>query len=287
MLFDLRSRPRPEPEFREVPTIIGDLADRDAVLRAVQSQKIHSIFHLGAVLSSAAEDNPHDAWQANMNGMVNVLEAARLGGAERVIFSSTVATYGMAVDSPLLDDSPQWPISLYGVTKVAGERLGVYYHSRFGLDFRGVRLPAVIAARGAGGGASAYCSACFEQSVDRGMYEFFVRPSTRAPMLYIADAVRALLDLHDAPSEHLSRRLYNVSGIHPSAEQLAQAIQERVPEARITYDPDPLRTAIVESWPQNINDDAARADWKWKSRWALNQIADDVIQELRSDLARQ
>jgi threonine 3-dehydrogenase len=238
----------------------------------VQSQKIHSIFHLGAVLSSAAEDNPHDAWQANMNGMVNVLEAARLGGAERVIFSSTVATYGMAVDSPLLDDSP---------------RLGVYYHSRFGLDFRGVRLPAVIAARGAGGGASAYCSACFEQSVDRGMYEFFVRPSTRAPMLYIADAVRALLDLHDAPSEHLSRRLYNVSGIHPSAEQLAQAIQERVPEARITYDPDPLRTAIVESWPQNINDDAARADWKWKSRWALNQIADDVIQELRSDLARQ
>ncbi len=287
MLFDLRSRPRPEPEFREVPTLIGDLADRDAVLRAVQSHKIHSIFHLGAILSSAAEDNPHDAWQANMNGMVNVLEAARLGGAERVIFSSTVATYGMAVDSPLLDDSPQWPISLYGVTKVAGERLGVYYHSRFGLDFRGVRLPAVIAARGAGGGASAYCSACFEQSVDRGMYEFFVRPSTRAPMLYIADAVRALLDLHDAPSEHLSRRVYNVSGIHPSAEQLAQVIQERVPQVRITYHPDPLRTAIVESWPQQINDDAARADWKWKSRWTLNQIADDVIQELRSDLARQ
>jgi threonine 3-dehydrogenase len=119
------------------------------------------------------------------------------------------------------------------------------------------------------------------------MYEFFVRPSTRDPMLYIADAVRALLDLHDAPSEHLSRRVYNVSGIHPSAEQLAQVIQERVPQVRITYHPDPLRTAIVESWPQQINDDAARADWKWKSRWTLNQIADDVIQELRSDLARQ
>jgi threonine 3-dehydrogenase len=287
VLFDVRSTRRPEPEFREVPTIIGDLADRDAVLRAVQSQRIQSIFHLGAVLSSAAEESPHDAWQANMNGMVNVLEAARLGGAEKVIFSSTVATYGKAVESPLLDDSPQWPISLYGVTKVAGERLGVYYHSRFGLDFRGVRLPAVIAARGAGGGASAYCSACFEQSVGHGKYQFFVRPATRAPMLYIADAVRALIELHDAPQEQLRRRVYNISGIHPSAEQLAMVIQERVPDARITYDPDPLRTAIVESWPQDINDDAARADWKWRSRWSLDQIADDVIRELRSDLARQ
>ena len=190
-VFDIRSKPHVlSAEFEKVTTLIGDLGDRNAVVDAVRSQQIDTIFHLGAVLSSSAEDNPSDAWQANMDGMVNVLEAARIGGTRQVIFSSTIATYGGAVSSPLQDDSPQWPVSLYGVTKVAGERLGVYYHNRFGLDFRGVRLPAVIAARGSSGGASAYCSAAFEGSALSGAYEFFVKPTTRAPMLYIEDAVR-------------------------------------------------------------------------------------------------
>lgn len=286
--FDIRSTPHfQSPEFQQVNCITGDLADREGIIQAVRSLKIDSIFHLGAVLSSAAEDNPYEAWQANMNGMVNVLDAARLGGTKKVIFSSTIATYGIAVASPLLDDSPQWPISLYGVTKVAGERLGVYYQSRFGLDFRGIRFPAVIAPRGAGGGASAYCSAIFEQSICHGSYELFVRPTTRAPMLYIADAVRALLDLHDAPSEHLSRRVYNIAGIFPSAEELAQVILKRLPKVQITYKPDPLRTSIVESWPRTIDDSAARTDWQWKSNWSLEQIADEIIEALKDELARQ
>jgi nucleoside-diphosphate-sugar epimerase len=155
-VFDRRSTPHFEsPEFHQVTAITGDLADQEAVLEAVRSLNIHSIFHLGAVLSSTAEDSPAEAWQANMNGMVNVLDAARLGGAQKVIFSSTLATYGSQLAPLLLDDAPQWPVSLYGVTKVAGERLGVYYENRFGLDFRGLRLPAVIAPRGSGGGASA------------------------------------------------------------------------------------------------------------------------------------
>ena len=286
--FDIRSTPHfQSPEFEKVDYITGDLAQREEVIQTVRSLKIDSIFHLGAVLSSAAEENPYDAWQANMNGMVNVLDAARLGGATKVIFSSTIATYGISVPSPLLDDSPQWPISLYGVTKVAGERLGVYYFSRFGLDFRGIRLPAVIAPRGAGGGASAYCSAVFEQSVRHGSYELFVRPTTRAPMLYIADAVRALLDLHDIPAEALSRRVYNIAGIYPSAQELAEVIQKRLPKVQITYKPDPLRTSIVESWPQRIDDSAARADWNWKSNWSLDQMADEIIEALRDELARQ
>ncbi len=286
--LDVRATPHVQtPEFAKVNTIIGDLADRQFVIDAVRSGCIDSVFHLGAVLSSAAEDNPYEAWQANMTGMANVLDAARIGGVKKLVFSSTIATYGMAVESPLLDDSPQWPISLYGVTKVAGERLGVYYHRQFGLDFRGVRLPAVIAPHGAGGGASAYCSAVFEQSVCRGQYQFFVRPGTRAPMLYIADAVGALLDLHDAPSDQLSRRVYNIAGLCPSAEELAGAIRRRLPTVQITYDPDPLRTSIVESWPQAIDDSAARQDWKWKSTWDLDRIADEVIEVLKHELARQ
>jgi threonine 3-dehydrogenase len=287
-VFDIRATPHFESaEFRKVTTITGDLADREGVTEAVRSLSIDTIFHLGAVLSSAAEEKPYDAWQANMNGMANVLEAARLGGAKKVIFSSTIATYGISVESPLLDDSPQWPISLYGVTKVAGERLGVYYQNRFGLDFRGIRLPAVIAARGSGGGASAYCSAAFEQSICHGSYEFFVRPGTRAPMLYVADAVHALLNLHDAPADQLSRRMYNIAGIHPSADEMAQAILKRLPAVRITYNPDPLRTSIVESWPKEIDDSAARKDWGWKSNWNLEQITDEIIEAMKDELARQ
>jgi threonine 3-dehydrogenase len=286
IVFDIRSKPHfGSAEFREVEVIVGDLADRDTLLEIVKSRKIESIFHLGAVLSSTAEANPHDAWRANMDGMVNVVDAARSGRAQRVIFSSSVATYGTGVPVPLTDDAPQWPLSLYGVTKVAGERLGVYYHCQFGLDFRAIRLPAIIAARGSGGGASAYCSAVFNESVFKSQYDFYVNPTTRAPMLYIADAVRSFLDLHDAPEKNLSRRVYNINGIAPSADEMAQVIEARLPTVQITYHPDPLRCAIVESWPHRIDDSAAKRDWKWNSTWTLERMADEVIEVLQHELA--
>jgi nucleoside-diphosphate-sugar epimerase len=286
--FDIRPEPHfDSAEFREAQVVVGDLGDRQTVLRTVREHKIDTIFHLGAVLSSSAEENPYDAWRANMDGMVNVVDAARFGGAQRVIFSSTIATYGVHLPEHLTEDAPQWPVSLYGVTKVAGERLGVYYHHQFGLDFRTIRLPAVIAARGSAGGASAYVSAAFEQSVFKGRYEFYVNPSTRAPMLYIADAVRGFLHLHDAPAQNLSRRVYNIAGIVPSAEELAGVIRTHLPRVKITYRPDPLKCAIVESWPQQIDDSAARGDWGWNSTWTLERTTDEVIEVLRHELASQ
>lgn len=286
--FDIRAEPHfNSAEFREAQVVVGDLADRHRVLGVVREHNIETIFHLGAVLSSSAEENPYDAWRANMDGMVNVLDAARFGGARRVVFSSTIATYGSHVGEQLTEDAPQWPVSLYGVTKVAGERLGVYYHHQFGLDFRAIRLPAVIAARGSSGGASAYVSAAFEQSVFKGAYEFYVNPTTRAPMLYIGDAVRGFLDLHDAPAKNLTRRVYNIAGIAPSAEELAQAIRKLVPKVQLTYRPDPLKCAIVESWPDRIDDSAARKDWGWDSTWNLERTTDEVIEVLRHELASQ
>jgi nucleoside-diphosphate-sugar epimerase len=285
--FDIRSEPHfDSAEFREaVVVVVGDLADRHRVVGILREHKIETIFHLGAVLSSAAEENPYDAWRANMDGMVNLVDAARSGGVQRVVFSSTIATYGVHLPEQLTEDAQQWPVSLYGVTKVAGERLGVYYHHQFGLDFRAIRLPAVIAARGSAGGASAYVSAVFEESVFKGEYEFSINPTTRAPMLYIADAVRGFLNLHDAPAKNLSRRVYNIAGIAPSAEELAQAIRTRLPEVRITYRPDPLKCAIVESWPHRIDDSRARKDWGWDSTWNLERTTDEVIEVLRYELA--
>ena len=286
VVFDIRSEPHfASAEFREAVVVVGDLADRHRVLGTVREHKIETIFHLGAVLSSSAEENPYDAWRANMDGMVNVADAARSGGVQKVIFSSTIATYGAHPPEQLTEDAPQWPVSLYGVTKVAGERLGVYYHHQFGLDFRAIRLPAIIAARGSGGGASAYVSAAFEESVFKGRYEFYVNPTTRAPMLYIGDAVRGFLDLHDAPAKNLSRRVYNIAGISPSAEELAQAIRVHVPNVQHTYRPDPLKCAIVESWPTQIDDSAARKDWGWDSTWNLERTTDEVIEVLRHELA--
>jgi nucleoside-diphosphate-sugar epimerase len=284
--FDIRPEPHfDSAEFGQVQVVVGDLADRKRVLEVVREHKIETIFHLGAVLSSSAEENPYDAWRANMDGMVNVMDAARFGDARRVVFSSTIATYGAHLPGQLTDDAPQWPVSLYGVTKVAGERLGVYYQQQFGLDFRAIRLPVVIAARGSGGGASAYASAAFEQSVFKGGYEFYVKPTTRAPMLYIADAVRGFLDLHDAPADNFSRRVYNIAGIAPTAEELAQAIRAHLPKVHFSYHPDALKCAIVESWPHRIDDSAARQDWGWKSDWNLERTTAEVIEVLRDELA--
>ena len=286
--FDISSEPHfDSPEFRRAQVVVGDLADRQRVLDVVREHEIESIFHFGAVLSSSAEENPYDAWRANMDGMVNVLDAARFGGAKRVIFSSTIATYGADLPEGSAEDAPQWPVSLYGVTKVAGERLGVYYSHQFGLDFRAIRLPAVIAARGSGGGASAYVSAAFEQSVFKGAYEFYVNPTTRAPMLYIGDAISGFLDLHDSPAERLSRRVYNITGISPSAQELAQAIQDRLPDVRFTYRPDQTKCAIVESWPHQIDDSAARRDWSYSSTWNLTRTTEEVIEVLQHELASQ
>ncbi|MBI2193208.1 MAG: NAD-dependent epimerase/dehydratase family protein [Planctomycetes bacterium] len=280
-LFDVQRRPHARsPEFDQARFIGGDLANAGDVLEAVRSHAPDTVFHLGAILSAAAEEHPGLAWRVNMDGTRHVLEAAWQLGVRRVVFSSTVATYGPGLPVPLPADAPQWPASLYGATKVAGERLGVYYHHRFGLDFRGVRLPAIVAPRGAAGGASAFCSAAFEEAARLGAYSFYLRPTSRAPMLYIADAVQGLLDLHDAPEKHLTRRVYNIAGIGPSAEELAQAILQRLPNVRITYEPDPVRTAIVESWPWEIDDSCARRDWGWKAHYGLDRMADEILEVL-------
>jgi nucleoside-diphosphate-sugar epimerase len=284
VLYDVCERPHvASPEFKEAKLIQGDLANRDTLLQAVRSDGIESIFHLGAVLSSAAEEHPDEAWRANMDGMSNVLEVARQAQVQHFVFTSTIATYGERVPDPLPADAPQWPTSLYGVTKVAGERLGVYYHHRFGVDFRVVRLPAVVAPRGATGGVSSYCSAVFEESVRKGRYEFYVNPTTSIPIVYIADVVQGLLALHDVPSENLTRRVYNIAGIHPSAKDLAAAIQKRLPHAEFSYKPDPMRIPILESWPHQIDDSDAKRDWGWQPLWDLDGMTGAVIEELQRE----
>jgi threonine 3-dehydrogenase len=283
-LLDVQESPDTTiPEIKECRTVIGDLSAKDEFLELVRESRIDSIFHMAAILSGDAEDDSERAWKVNMEGTRNVLEAARLFDVGKVVFTSTVATFGDGLPEPVDVDAPQWPVSLYGATKVAGERLGVYYYHRYGLDFRCVRLTAVTAPRGAPGGASGFCSLLYREAVENGKYDFYLKPETRAPIIYVEDAVRALLDLHDAPSGALTRRVYQVSGIGPSAEEMAASVKARLPHVEIGYKPDPVRNAIVESWPKQLDASDAARDWGWESRFDLDQMTEAMIATLSGE----
>lgn len=263
----------PSDAFARVDARIGSVQDAAAVDEVVAEFRPDVIFHLAAILSGLAETDSELAWRVNVDGTRNVLEAARKFGTGKVVFTSTVATYGAGLPEPITEDAPQWPSGLYGVTKVLGERLGVYYHQRFGLDFRGVRLAAMVAPTApAGGAASAFVCDLFVNAVREGAYDLYVYPNTRVPIVWVDDVVGALQLLNDADEVSLSRRVYHIIGAGPSVQEMVDAVQARLPEARLRFEIDPVRADIVESWPSRMDDTAARTDWGWAPRFDLEHM---------------
>jgi len=263
----------PSDAFGQVDARIGSVQDSAAVDEVVTEFRPDVIFHLAAILSGLAETDSELAWRVNVDGTRHVLEAARRFGTPKVVFTSTVATYGAGLPEPITEDVPQWPSGLYGVTKVLGERLGVYYHQRFGLDFRAVRLAAMVAPTApAGGAASAFVCDLFVNAVREGGYDLYVYPSTRVPIVWVDDVVGALQLLCDADEASLSRRVYHIIGAGPSVQELVDAVQARLPDARLRFEIDPVRADIVESWPSRMDDSAARADWGWEPRFDLERM---------------
>ena len=284
VVFDLHRKPLiPSPEFERTGFFEGDVTQLESVEAAVRTHEIDVIFHLAAILSAQSEENPDLAWKINMQGTRNVFEAARRGGVKQVLLSSSLATYGAGIAEPLPIDAPLWPATLYGVTKVAGECLGNYYHKRFGLDFRAIRFPTLVAPRGAGGAASAFCSAIFTEAVEKNSFEFKIPPQSTFPIVYVGDAINAFLLLIDTPQENLTRRVYNVHGLGLSAEELATAVLECLPATEITYRPDPQLTRIVDSWPRLIDDREARRDWGWNPLYDLGRMAREIIETLQTE----
>lgn len=263
----------PSDAFGQVDARIGSVQDAAAVDEVVTEFRPDVIFHLAAILSGLAETDSELAWRVNVDGTRHVLEAARRFGTPKVVFTSTVATYGAGLPEPITEDVPQWPSGLYGVTKVLGERLGVYYHQRFGLDFRAVRLAAMVAPTApAGGAASAFVCDLFVNAVREGGYDLYVYPNTRVPIVWVDDVVGALQLLCDADEANLSRRVYHIIGAGPSVQELVDAVQARLPDARLRFEIDPVRADIVESWPSRMDDSAARADWGWEPRFDLERM---------------
>lgn len=264
----------------------GDLARWNDLLDVVTAYGPEVVFHCGALLSAAAEANPTAAYEANATGTHNLLEIARTVGIDRTVFTSTMATFGREAGDPVGDDAPQWPTTIYGATKVFGERLVEYHHLRYGTDVRALRFPSVVGTGRGGTGASGYSSMVFDEAAHGRPYRLYVGPDTRCQLLHVDDAVDALLGLAAADDAQLSRRIYNIGGIAPTAQELVDAIRRARPDADLDFEPDPELEAIVRSWPERLDDANAHRDWGWKLRLDLDGVVarflNDAEQEVRS-----
>jgi threonine 3-dehydrogenase len=267
-----------------------DVRSAEACRALIQRVRPGRVIHLAAILSARGEVDPMMTYAVNQTGLLNVLEAARAmdgeaGGMPQVIFTSTIAVFGPGLQSPVADAVALEPTTMYGVTKVAGELLGAYYHRHWGLDFRGVRFPGLISATPPGGGSSDYALYFFFEGIRSGRYAAFCRPDTRIPFMAMDDAVRALLELSDAPGDGLTRRVYNIAAFSPTAQQLADAVAAELGGADFTFEPDPVRQAILDSWPDALDDSLARRDWGWENRIDLPTLARSMIAEVRAIMA--
>jgi threonine 3-dehydrogenase len=278
-VFDLA--PPPEGLPKEVRWYRGSVDNQSELYDAVKEAAPEVMYHFAALLSATGEKIPHRAYAVNMDGTRNALEAARLFGIRQVMFASTIAVFGPGLPDPVPDDVPLLPSTIYGVTKVAGELLGAYYHRKWNLDFRGVRFPGLINAGIPGGGTTDYALWMYVEGIRHGKYECYVSQESTVPMMYMPDALRALVELSSAPREKLRRSIYNIAAISPTAADFAKAVKTRVPGVEITFRSDPARQAILDSWPKRLDDSCARADWGWKAHYDLDRMSDDLVPKIR------
>lgn len=265
---------------------IVDVTDADALGTVFRKHSVGTVFHLAALLSATGEKDPSHAWTVNMAGLKNVLDLSVACKVEKVFWPSSIAAFGPDTQKKMTpQDALVHPSTMYGVTKVAGELLCNYYHARFGLDVRSVRYPGLISYKTEpGGGTTDYAVAIFYEALKNKRYTCFVRPTTVLPMMYMDDAIRATLELMDAPADRIKvRTSYNLAGLSFSAEELATAIKKRIPDFECTYEPD-FRQKIADSWPESIDDSRAQTDWGWKPRFDLDALVDTMLAELSKKL---
>ncbi len=248
---------------------------------------VGTIYHLAALLSASAEAAPQLAWSVNMSGLYNVLEVARGYGCQ-VFFPSSIGAFGPTTPREATPQvTVQRPTTIYGVTKVAGELLCDYYALRFGIDTRGLRLPGLISYVAApGGGTTDYAVEMFYHAVRYGRYTCFLSADTRLDMMYMPDAIAAMMDLMAADSGRLRyRNAYNVTAMSVTPAEIAAAIAKQVPSFTVDYEVDPVRQAIADSWPRSLDDSAAHHDWGFAPRYDLEAMTTDMLARLKSKLA--
>ncbi|UCF72631.1 MAG: NAD-dependent epimerase/dehydratase family protein [Deltaproteobacteria bacterium] len=286
VLFDVAPESRLTKGIRDSVKIVhGDLGDWAQVLDVVKDDEIDCIYHAGALLPPVTEQYPAAAYAVNITGTFNVLEAARLFDVESVMYLSTLATFGRDVPPVVPNDASQRPPNMYGVTKVCSERLGEYYHARFGVNFRGIRFPPIIGMGRFDKAQSAYNYLAIQESAMGRPYTIYVDRSTTIALLYVKDAVLGLVALNKAEEGKLTRRVYNLYGFSATAQELVDTVRRYIPDAKIDFKPDQTMIRAVENLPQKLDDTLARRDWGWSPRYSLDSAVEDFIKEVRANRA--
>jgi len=279
---------RMPPRGSEGPFDFVDCTNLRSLHDAIRRHDIGTIYHLAALLSAVAESKPQVAWDVNMGGLYRVLEVARENRCA-VFFPSSIGAFGPTTPPDRTpQDTVQRPTTMYGVTKVAGELLCDYYFHRFGVDTRGVRFPGLIS-HGAppGGGTTDYAVEMFYEAIRHRHYTCFLEPDTRLDMMYMPDAMKAAIEVMAVdPSRLLHRNAFNVTAMNFTPEELAAEIRKHIPELRVDYQVDPVRQAIADSWPDSLDDSAARSEWGWSPEYDLPALVADMLANLEPRLKR-
>jgi nucleoside-diphosphate-sugar epimerase len=274
---DIREGSHGDPFFEKL-----NVLDASALAQTVDKHHITQIYHLAAILSARGEAAPLKTWDINMSGLFNVLEVAREKQVKRIFFPSSIAVFGTGIPRQMTpQDASLTPTTVYGMSKVAGELWSQYYFNKYGLDVRSVRYPGVIGYQSEpGGGTTDYAVEIFHYAVAGRDYTCFLGQNTCLPMIYMDDAIRATLEIMDAPAEKISiRTSYNLAGTSFTPAELTDAIRRHKPGFQTHYQPD-FRQQIADSWPHSIDDSPARRDWGWISQFDLEKMTADMILHL-------
>lgn len=268
------------------PYVSLNVMNKEMLHVQVIRQNITQIYILAAILSATGEKNPGLAWHLNTQSLLNVLDIAREERLHKVYWPSSIAVFGPT--SPRQECPQQTiiePVTVYGISKYAGEFWCKYYHQRFGVDVRSLRYPGLISYKSSpGGGTTDYAVEIFTEAIERKTYTSFLSADTFLPMMYMPDAIRATIELMEAPAEKISvRTSYNLAAISFSPAEIAAEIKKHIPEFTIHYEPD-YRQAIANSWPQSIDDNFARRDWGWKHQYNLQSMTADMLLNLQQGL---
>lgn len=275
-------RPHNKERGRFGPYVELNVLEREEIADVFSKYKPKVIYHLAAMLSATAEAHPKTGWELNMDGLFNIFDAALEYGTSRVFWPSSIAVFGP--NTPRIN-TPQYcvmdPNTIYGISKLAGERYCEYYHKRWGLDVRSLRYPGLIGWKAMpGGGTTDYAVDIFHKALETGKYTSFLNKGTYLPMMYMDDAVRATIEITDAPSEQIKiRSSYNLGGFSFDPEELASEIQVHLPGFEMYYEPD-QRQAIADSWPSSIDDTPARTDWAWNPEYDLKGMVREMLDKL-------
>ena len=246
-----------------------DIGDFAAVGKLIQTHRPNAIVHLASLLSGSSEKDRRKTWHINTTSTLEILEQAMRIPNCRVLFASTLATYGGDLPKITTDETPQWPATLYGVTKVACERLGAYAREVHGLDFRCVRLPTILSPQAPPQAVSAISSRAFVESLENGRFVFRAEPDTCVAALYMKDAINGLVGLLQAPRENLHQPVYNLAGFTATLAQISTAILKVLPNVEHRFEPDPEVTRVLSRWPGALDDTPARRDWNWQHHYDL------------------